>query len=225
MDPLQRSLTSLELTDILLGAPPPGSSSTFYPPPQQQLVAAGAGFDWLEQPAGSSSFFLGPGQGLGQQHAWKGLSVHIGDTLSRVTQFAKDKTSSIFAAMENWHPQAGEEGEEEGDEVGAAGAAGMQRLSLGSGEQQQQPGWQHVGSSSSGAGPRAEPIAIPGPAGPARPLGLGEERSSSKRQRSCEGELRAHALPCPCSPLCVLHPPMVHCEHFPLLRMQWYRTL
>jgi hypothetical protein len=30
-DPLQRSLTSLELTDVLLGAPPPGASSTFAP--------------------------------------------------------------------------------------------------------------------------------------------------------------------------------------------------
>ena len=30
-DPLQRSLTSLHLTDVLLGAPPPGASSTYAP--------------------------------------------------------------------------------------------------------------------------------------------------------------------------------------------------
>lgn len=31
-DPLQRSLTSLELTDVLMGAPPPGASTTWAPP-------------------------------------------------------------------------------------------------------------------------------------------------------------------------------------------------
>jgi hypothetical protein len=31
-DPLQRSLTSLELSDVLIGAPPPGASATFAPP-------------------------------------------------------------------------------------------------------------------------------------------------------------------------------------------------
>ena len=31
-DPLQRSLTSLELSDVLVGAPPPGASATFAPP-------------------------------------------------------------------------------------------------------------------------------------------------------------------------------------------------
>ena len=31
-DPLQRSLTSLELTDVLMGAPPPGASTTWPPP-------------------------------------------------------------------------------------------------------------------------------------------------------------------------------------------------
>lgn len=31
-DPLQRSLTSLQLTDVLLGAPPPGACSTYAPP-------------------------------------------------------------------------------------------------------------------------------------------------------------------------------------------------
>lgn len=32
VDPLQRSLTSLQLSDVLLGGPPSGSSSTFPPP-------------------------------------------------------------------------------------------------------------------------------------------------------------------------------------------------
>ena len=51
-DPLQRSLTCLALTDVLLGAPPPGSSSTFAPasgaalltpqPPAQDSGNAGA---------------------------------------------------------------------------------------------------------------------------------------------------------------------------------------
>lgn len=31
-DPLQRSLTSMELTDVLLGGPPAGASMTFPPP-------------------------------------------------------------------------------------------------------------------------------------------------------------------------------------------------
>ena len=37
-DPLQRSLTCLALTDVLLGAPPPGSSSTFAPASGAALV-------------------------------------------------------------------------------------------------------------------------------------------------------------------------------------------
>lgn len=36
-DPLQRSLTCLELTDVLMGAPPPGASTT-WPPPTGLLV-------------------------------------------------------------------------------------------------------------------------------------------------------------------------------------------
>lgn len=36
-DPLQRSLTCLELTDVLMGAPPPGASTT-WPPPTGPLV-------------------------------------------------------------------------------------------------------------------------------------------------------------------------------------------
>ena len=31
-DPLQRTLTSLELSDVLQGAPPPGACSTWAPP-------------------------------------------------------------------------------------------------------------------------------------------------------------------------------------------------
>ena len=34
-DPLQRSLTCLELTDVLMGAPPPGASATWAPPTGQ----------------------------------------------------------------------------------------------------------------------------------------------------------------------------------------------
>lgn len=34
-DPLQRSLTCLELTDVLMGAPPPGASATWPPPTGQ----------------------------------------------------------------------------------------------------------------------------------------------------------------------------------------------
>lgn len=36
-DPLQRSLTCLELTDVLMGAPPPGASTT-WPPPTGELT-------------------------------------------------------------------------------------------------------------------------------------------------------------------------------------------
>lgn len=83
-DPLQRSLTTLDLRDILLGAPPIASSSTF--PPNFSPDAEGWG---------------GPPEAF----PWEGLSLHLGKTLSKVTQFAKDTTSSIFAAMETWHPQ------------------------------------------------------------------------------------------------------------------------
>lgn len=38
-DPLQRSLTCLELTDVLMGAPPPGASTT-WPPPTGELTAS-----------------------------------------------------------------------------------------------------------------------------------------------------------------------------------------
>jgi len=37
-DPLQRSLTCLELTDVLMGAPPPGASSTWAPPAGQATL-------------------------------------------------------------------------------------------------------------------------------------------------------------------------------------------
>ena len=38
-DPLQRSLTSLHLTDVLLGAPPPGASSTYAPASSERTCA------------------------------------------------------------------------------------------------------------------------------------------------------------------------------------------
>lgn len=52
-DPLQRSLTCLELTDVLMGAPPPGASATWAPPagPATLLLNrdSGAGTTDLQQ--------------------------------------------------------------------------------------------------------------------------------------------------------------------------------
>ena len=73
-DPLQRSLDCLELTDVLLGAPPPGSSSTFHP----------------------SSLPSNGGTEIEMEQSWKGLSTQLSERFSRITQLAKDTTSSLF---------------------------------------------------------------------------------------------------------------------------------
>lgn len=75
-DPLQRSLTSLELTDILLGAPPPGASSTFVPPPA---------WNWAESTVDPS---------------WRSFSANLGETLTKLTQCVKDTTCTWFGAAE-----------------------------------------------------------------------------------------------------------------------------
>ncbi len=58
-DPLQRSLTSLELSDVLIGAPPPGASATFAPPagPPRRLGPAE-----LASPAGEGTWGVCTGQ-------------------------------------------------------------------------------------------------------------------------------------------------------------------
>ncbi|PRW58614.1 TBC1 domain family member 17-like [Chlorella sorokiniana] len=76
-DPLQRSLCSLELTDVLIGGPPTGASSTF--PPFAGPLAAGR---W--QAAEGEA----------------GLRAQLGELIDRfqqLTQTAKDTASSLFA--------------------------------------------------------------------------------------------------------------------------------
>ncbi|KAK9814540.1 hypothetical protein WJX72_007608 [[Myrmecia] bisecta] len=80
-DPLQRSLTSLELTDILLGAPPPGASSTFAPTTGEAARA------WAEE------------------QALKPPLMHtVLENFQRVTQLARDTTSSFFATASYFGP-------------------------------------------------------------------------------------------------------------------------
>lgn len=75
-DPLQRSLTSLELTDVLLGAPPPGSASTFVPP---------ASWNWVDS---------------ANDPSWKSFSSNLGEQLTKFTQCVKDTTYTWFGASE-----------------------------------------------------------------------------------------------------------------------------
>eukprot|EP00193_Tetraselmis_chui_P017368 CAMPEP_0177782312 /NCGR_PEP_ID=MMETSP0491_2-20121128/18382_1 /TAXON_ID=63592 /ORGANISM="Tetraselmis chuii, Strain PLY429" /LENGTH=709 /DNA_ID=CAMNT_0019302567 /DNA_START=173 /DNA_END=2302 /DNA_ORIENTATION=+ len=87
VDPLQRSLTSLELADVLIGAPPPGASATWGP--HHGDVAA--------------SWCIGEGGhygGFGHHSHMNGnglssMSMHIIEQFSRVARMARDTTSSL----------------------------------------------------------------------------------------------------------------------------------
>eukprot|EP00873_Tetraselmis_striata_P017495 jgi/Tetstr1/437759/TSEL_026413.t1 len=84
VDPLQRSLTSLELADVLIGAPPPGASATWAP--SHGDVAA----SWCIGDGGG----LHPGQyGSGSLST---MSMHIIEQFSRVARIARDTTSSLL---------------------------------------------------------------------------------------------------------------------------------
>lgn len=123
-DPLQRTLTSLELADILMGAPPPGASVAGPPPPA--MLSPGGG-PLPPPPAGLlSSVLIGSGGGgppgcgapCGGGSAWealasapppaagawrRGLSEQLGDALWRVTSFARESASNLVSAVEGWN--------------------------------------------------------------------------------------------------------------------------
>lgn len=85
-DPLRRSLTSLDLSDILLGAPQPGASLAAEP--EEGPLAHGG---WREPP---------PPVEL----AWRGLGQQLGETLSWVTSLARESASVLVsAAVDTWH--------------------------------------------------------------------------------------------------------------------------
>ena len=135
-DPLQRSLTSLELSDILLGAPAPGSC--FTPPPEgpavQQFMSQHGG--WMEQ--------IGQFGQLGQPLAgnggldpwvWKDFGQQLGETLSRVGNFARESASVLVsAAVESWQQEvAGPNEQQQGRSDWAGGdteAMGQQQQQL-----------------------------------------------------------------------------------------------
>lgn len=87
-DPLRRSLASLELSDVLLGGPPPGASSTFAP------ASGPAASAWAVE-----------GDASGQLKA--PLMSTMLDGVQRMTQLARDTTSSFFAMPPFCEPPAG----------------------------------------------------------------------------------------------------------------------
>ncbi|KAK9812377.1 hypothetical protein WJX73_005909 [Symbiochloris irregularis] len=89
-DPLHRSLTSLELSDVLLGGPPPGASSTFAPSsgPVAAVLAA---------------------EGEGPSSARGPLVSQMLDGVQRVSQYARDTTTNFLAASALFGPPAGAE--------------------------------------------------------------------------------------------------------------------
>lgn len=89
-DPLQRSLTSLDLSDILLGAPAPGSSVA---PAPVDIATLNGG--WLDSPVVS-------------ELAWRGIGDRLGETLCRVTNFARESASSIMSAAADAWQQDGD---------------------------------------------------------------------------------------------------------------------
>ncbi|DBB08963.1 TPA: hypothetical protein ACH3X3_007597 [Trebouxia sp. C0006] len=93
-DPLQRSLTCLELTDVLMGAPPPGASSTWGPP---------AGGAWVGPDIGSTVAW----QDTGDNRA--PLVASVLEQFGRMTALAKETTSNLLTSTAYWGAQPDEE--------------------------------------------------------------------------------------------------------------------
>lgn len=100
-DPLQRSLASLDLKDILIGAPPLDSSATFAPPrgtpgSMGMLNSDGAGGGGAD-----TGVMGGVACGLAalSRGEWRGLSQSLGDALSRMLQVRMPAVSRTTQAL------------------------------------------------------------------------------------------------------------------------------
>jgi len=137
-DPLQRSLTSLELADVLLGNPRPGAPVAWGP---QSCDAAASWCTGDRLGAGPQP----PGAGAGLSS----MSMHIIDQFSRVARLARDTTSSLFVGADGLEPLT------EAEDTAATGRA-MRPWRDGI----QEPPWR-LSRGSAGAGGFAAPTSDP----------------------------------------------------------------
>ncbi|KAL3149387.1 hypothetical protein ABBQ32_002188 [Trebouxia sp. C0010 RCD-2024] len=89
-DPLQRSLTCLELTDVLMGAPPPGASATWPPP---------TGGVWVGPEVGSTV------QWQEGTDARAPLVASVLEQFGRMTALARETTTNLLTSTAYWGAQ------------------------------------------------------------------------------------------------------------------------
>eukprot|EP00887_Chlorella_sp_A99_P005546 scaffold1.g5546.t1 len=122
-DPLQRSLHSLELTDVLLGGPAHGASAMFAPPTGEHLPC---------RPAQHSAAAARPAlpRPLANWHQAEGevpLRVQLADLVDRLQRFtanARDTASSFFSQSMLVGAAAAWGGEDDDVESGSANSGG-----------------------------------------------------------------------------------------------------